>query len=444
MAINYTNLFTVLGKYIKTVDDHHALLSTIETLKGEIGTELENASLIRLFDSIPSTFDGFKSDVSGWISSIISQATVVLTDRDFVVEELPIINSDIESVLKGLIEDMVSQDEDVLESTVTIGSVTDNISDATSGDLLVDSTLDGITSPYPNAPAVKEYLGLTSQLAVDSDTVYCECISDASGDGNETWKLFSKGSATSPYQIQEESAGEGPTLNTANSSAGLITVSNGNMETFTVADTPNNWTMTGTVTTDYSENNASSYIFRNTSSLAISTSGTSLKQQLNNVTKSKMYLTSLQVARPDTDVGTMDVVISIENSDGSTVYKTNTTTVSVPSSSSDLFIPVKLYWWVDDSVDTNDVYLKITVNNFVSSPTLDLYIDEVLTTCPVYYNGVNFTVLRGKTKYIVGDRFSVNISNDNAGTIQTFFRRAYDVQLRTISSGPSINDSLAT
>ena len=443
MALNNTTFFTVVGKYIKTVNVFDGLLTTIQTGSDDIEGVLETNNLTRLFAEIPGLFTGYQNNVVGWIEATNGLVSEVITDRDFVREQIPVQGDSLNSILLALIEYMNDEADHVTASVVTIGSVTDNVTSTTIGDLIVNKMLDGVSAPMSDGLPSREYRGLDSQLSVPDDTIYAQCT-QKNDDGQEVWQLFSSAPSTGAFQVQDEAAGAGPILRTANSDAGGLGVSNGSLETYTTTDVPDGWTMTGTVTTDYLENNTASRVFRGSSSLQINTTATALKQQIFNATYNKLYMLSVQVARDDTDPGgsTMDVVLSVENSDGSVVYFTSTTEIAKPAGSSDIFVPAYLHWYLDDQYDNQDVYIKILVNNFVSSPT-SLWLDEVLINAPVYYNGVNFSILRGVTEFSLGDRFAVDVDNDEAGVIQNYFRKAYRIQLPTDGT-PSIADNLAT
>jgi len=443
MALNTTTFFTVLGKYIKNVNVFNGLLSTIQTGSDDIETILESNNLTRLFGPIPNLFNGFKANVVLWIERMNGLVSEIITDRDFVREQIPVQGEDLNSILLALIEYINDESDSVTASVISVGSVSDNVTSTTIGDLVIDTTLDGVTSPLFGGIATKEYRGLTSQMAVPSDTIYALCVAKAS-DGQETWNLFSTAAKTAGYQIQDEAAGPGPSIQTANSDPSSLGVGNSDFETFTTTNVPDSWTMTGTVTTDYLENNAAKYVFRGSSSLRINTSGTALKQQVFSTVPNKLYMTSLQVGRNDADPASsaLDIVLSVENSDGSTVYFTKTTTINLPASSSDVFVPAYLHWYLDDQYDPNDVYVKVLINNFALTPTV-AYLDEVVVSAPSYHNGVNFSILRGVDEFSVGDRFAVTITNNEAGVIQSYFRKGFGVQLPT-SGSPTIADSLAT
>ncbi len=447
MALNVTTFFTVIGKYVKTVNVFDGLLSTVATGQTDIENILESNSLTRLFANIPGMFTGFQNNIVNWISSTNGLVTGVINDRDFVREGIPVQGDDLNSILLALIKYMNEQGtpDTVDQSTITIGAVADNITlTAAIGELLINAQLDGITPPIAGGIATKEYKGLTSELAVTTETIYCECISKPA-DGSETWKLYSTAAKTGGYEIQGESPGDGPSFSTANTSSGGISVANGDFETFTTTNVPDGWTIVqGSATTDFSKNNATDFIFRGSSSLKIEdTNDVELKQQIHNVVHDKLYMASVQVGRLDTDPGTMEVTISVTNSDGTVVYGTNTDVIASPSDG-DEFVPVYVHWYLDSQYDNQDVYIRILIDTFVSIP-VNCYLDEVLISVPVYHNGVNFSILRGALiEFEVGDRFSSLITNDDAGTFQTYFRKVYGVQLPSASgAGETVADSLA-
>jgi hypothetical protein len=447
MALVVGDFFTVLGKYVKTTNVFDGLLATIDTGQTDIENILESNNLTRLFGNIPALFTGYKSNVVLWMERTNALASEFITDRDYVREQIPVQGDDLNSILLALIKYMNDQGtpDTVLKSVVTVATVdVTGISSSTAGDLIVDKTLDGVTPPVTGGLASREYKGLESQMSVPSDTIYAECKTKVE-DGQESWDLYSTAAATPGYQIQDEASGPGPTIKTANAQVGAISIANGDLEVFSTTDVPDGWTMIGTVGSGYSENNAATFVFRGSSSLQVDDSGTEMKQQIVGLAHEKMYMFSCQVARDSTDVGTMDVTLTVEDSAGSTEYFTNSGVAVVVPSLGDEFIVVNLFFYIDGSVDLNDVYINIAVDNFLTSPTLPLYIDEVLVTAPVYYNGVNFSILRGASEFQVGDRFSVAITNNQAGVFQNYFRKAYGIQLPTDTSpSETVDDTLAT
>lgn len=76
--------------------------------------------------------------------------------------------------------------------------------------------------------------------------------------------------------------------------------------------------------------------------------------------------------------------------------------------------------------------------------TKNLYLDSLAFGPAVWHGGIGAAVLAGSTQFIRGDKFTSAITNDEAGTFQTFFRRQFGVQLPSNASGSeTIADSLA-
>src|SRR5688572_20515207 len=80
MAVDYTKVFTVIGKYVDKVNDYYAYISTFTTDKAAIDTTLSAQSVVYLEDGLTDLYDGLKSDVSSWTDLLIDRVSDVLTD----------------------------------------------------------------------------------------------------------------------------------------------------------------------------------------------------------------------------------------------------------------------------------------------------------------------------------------------------------------------------
>jgi len=196
MALVTTNLFTVLGKYVKTINVIDAYITAAEASKDEIFVEIELENLEDAFVGVPGQFESYKSGFAGWIQTLITNTTGVLTDEEYVLDELAISSFDVVSVLNAIYDHMDDADEYITPSVVTLGGADADIAstDIFNGTelppaLFVGRTLDGVNSPGNGVTAHIRYDGLESQLA-RSDTVYAK-LTNNDTIGAESAQLFS-------------------------------------------------------------------------------------------------------------------------------------------------------------------------------------------------------------------------------------------------------------
>ena len=70
MAINYTNLFTILGKYVKALNTHQGFFTTIQTGIDDIEGILESNSLNRLAGNMHTVMERANRDVEQWATGL--------------------------------------------------------------------------------------------------------------------------------------------------------------------------------------------------------------------------------------------------------------------------------------------------------------------------------------------------------------------------------------
>lgn len=446
MAVPYTNLFTVLGKYIKHINSYTTIISDIATDLNDIEAILNTAGLIHLAEDLAPTFYGFEDDVTGWIGTIKGRMEQIITERDFMLDTLPVAEgADVVEVLRELRRAMVTDDEDVLESTVSVGALTTSAENTTVGTAVGEATLDGVSSPDPTgaAPVVRRYASnsspLTSQMARTTDVITLTCLADSEGgaaEGAEVFKI-NGGPLTSFYSRQEEQSGEGGSVQVA-TLQGVSVVPNGSFDAWDSTN-PDSWTInTGAATTEFAKDTSDA--FRGGNSLQVLTGGggalnitTSVPSTL--VIRGKLYLLGCWLKRAaggTTPVGTLEL-----NDGASNLGSLDVGAMTFDGTWGFGYAPIVIPNQITSSTLT--VELDITTIG-----TANFNIEDIGLFEPKYFDGIAWAVLSGPEKFLVGDRLQRTITNDNAGVIQTAFRRLWGLQLRTINTGPSQADSLAT
>ena len=465
MALDTTDLFTIVGKYIKAVNTWNGYLAALETAKGEIFTVLEAEDLEDLYVDLPSQFAGFQSAVSSWINSTIGEVEDLLTDEEYVLENLPISNTDVVSVLNAIYDQMVAESDTIKSSVVSLGGSDTDYSafQFNNGDALVTGsrprvfvtrTLDGVNNPSSLVTAHTRYNNVEGQVS-KSCTVFAKCIS--SSIGGETVQLFASSPFEASYTADAESPGVGPIL--ANAEGNSISMNNPDFTDWSVDD-PTGWTLAGGVSgTDWEDFSSSG-----DGPLRINTAGVTVKQQITGLTRRTMYFIGA-ITEPVGSAGgqTATIKLRVENSTGGTVHKdfgSFTTTfqgTNYDNDEGDLYYYQYGFYSPNDTVNLNDIYFCFE-HDAESNANIYTKLKKIIVAPVTYYNGLGFTFWNPlvaedisvdplttsvHTPILVNEYGSIAISNSNAGVIQTFFRKAFNIQLPTADS-PTIADSLAT
>jgi hypothetical protein len=275
-----------------------------------------------------------------------------------------------------------------------------------------------------------------------AETLTVTCIQDSQPGqgataGQETFAVLGDASVDPMNFAWPKGSGGHEQLTAASAGIDATTVNaltNGDFETFTVANTPDSWTVaTGTIGTTVKKNTSNAYI--GLSALEVVGNGSQLTrftQQLRSSTspgilepQSKWCLAVytkvsaapatgvLQVALKTAAGGTVvGSVITVNLTTETTTYALHTATLELP-----LTLPANIYAVIE---------LMVALENGKS-----VYIDEVVLTQMVQHaNGPFISVIPGSTNFVRGDVFNVAITNDNGGKFQTYFNRMFGMAQR--------------
>lgn len=453
MALDSTGLFTVIGKYVKAINTWNGYISTMETLKDEIFDKLEDEGLQDLYVDLPSQFLGFKEAVGSWISSLIGEVEDILLDEDYVTDELPIFQRDVTTVLNAIYDYMVDNSLTIESSVVSLGgSDTDKASFAINsstgsgysstnhGKVFMTRKLDGLSDPSDLVTAHQRYANAEGQLSM-SATHLARVISNS--EQAEVVQLFSEVDAQAPYGPTAEKPGNGPSI--TNAVASQLIPANADFLLWS-GDSPNNWTMAGgTVTTDYAKYSGSSDIDE---ALRIKTAGVSAKQLLTGLTRYQMYFYGFVAFGGFADgTDNCTLVATVEDVAGS-AYHTSANLVLADSYTpglndidTDKWGFVYGFFCPGEDDDLNDFYIKIRMSAQTDTD-MHAYIYRAVVAPVTYYNGIAHAYWSPVNNPDTNDYGSIAVANNNNGVFQTFFRRAFNIQLPTADSS-TIDDALA-
>lgn len=447
MALLYddanTGIFTRIGKLIKYINAHQTMPAT--TLPAELKAVVdlfEAADMTQQVAGIYGDFAGWQFDQITIRQRLAAYADNVLLDHNSVLEELGLTSARLDANFWDTLRRKMTADSETIDgSTISIGSITAGAANVGNGTIILSSLLDAYNPPVAYGPALVTNLSGTSELAVTSETMIFECVSDVangapSGSESFTWH----GAARGPqFDWDTEGSGDGPTITTA---AGNV-VTDGEFENWTNTNTPSNWTLStgasaGTTVLRYATP------YRGTYAMELKGTGAAtiaITQDLTNkLDPGRAYCFSyrLKASSAPPAAGAVTANIAIVTPAGTTTVSLNVAngalTTSYALKSTVFAMPLER---------ASSITLTLSATSTLT-PGQSLYFDQVAVQPMIYHGGVAACVIPGSRDFIRGDKFTSAITNDDAGTFQKFFRRKYGVQLPSDPLGSeTIADSLA-
>lgn len=447
MAVNYATLFANLGEFVQRINQFTSLYTSLDTYLDEIEADLGSAGRYDVLSGLPEEFDGFKSVVQGWCYTMVSKTTQLLTHRDDVLEQLNLgNNTSIQTVLYNIIRDMNDNSQTIDASTVTIGSVTSDKVNSDAGTVVTGKVLDGYSNPGDNLAANPEYLGVNSELSLTSDRVTLECLTDSSQgstEGLELWSIVGKPS-TQAFHWNDRGSGTGGSLSTLNSYSLL---DNLDFDDFTTTNTPDSWDIDfGAAGSNFFEDALNPY--HGDSALKIRGDGLTGTLQISQ-SISASALNPLQrycvAAYVKGEASTLAGTLTIQfEGTGYTAGSGEKIEMNAAALAAQTSFGLE-YFFVNMPKDIpTDFELVIKVTGTLTSAK-SVYIDRMCFGPVTWHNGIHFAIVAGAEPFLKGDRFTFDVTNDDAGVFQKFFRDAYGVQIPSDTGGTeTIADSLAT
>lgn len=462
MALDVGDLMTVIGKPVKQINEMVTYFTELETAKDATYAVMDTAGLQDLYGPVPNIYLGYYGNVASWIQEMIQVVQSILTDEEYVLDELPIFASDVTTVLDALFDYMVENSETLKASIVTFSSV-DTDQDlygfqtgvgtlptgARTPAVMVSRILDGVNPPSGLVSANTHYNNLESQLAM-SCVVYAKCVGTAPG--QETLQLFSHSPAQASYTYDAEAPGPGGQI--INAEANNLIALNYDFTSWS-GNNPTGWPLTGGAAgTDWADASGTGV-----GPLQINTAGTYTKQQITGLERNKAYCFAA-VVKYSGSSGTATVKMRIENVDGVTVHKAfpDVSCSDVTAALQQWKMPFGFYS-PDNDVNLDDIYVAIE-HDAESNAGTNLSIYKVVAVPVVYFNGIGFAFWNPYVDYqsvfnqavgttheeIALNGYSqIDVDNGNEGVFQTFFRKAFNVQLPTDGAGAeTVADTLAT
>lgn len=429
MSINYTTLFTRLGKCVKWLNLFLGYQGTniLGTAPNGVADDVLSQYEARrdLVPSFESTSTGWANSIAGWNGVLKSLADTTLSDLQSALEAP---GSSITTILPLLYAQMVVDSQTIQKNTGISASVSAGTNTGT-GVLLA---------------SVVNVNGINDER-IFNETVKVKCISDQwSGSataGSESFSVTGEPKLSSPNVHGAMANGNGPNLSVAYA---RNMVTNGNFETFTVANTPDNWTIdAGVAGTTIFQDTTGADVHTGLSALKLAGNGTAttitLHQPINTlITSSKIYCASIWLRKSGTVTSGSTLTVHVTG----TSFGPFTLFNADPSTLTTSYVNYNIFF-ATGSTFSADAKFEITWTSAnTAGASAFILIDDALLIAPQAFGNVQYVLLRGSSDFAIGDSFTVTTANGNGGVFQTAFARWYNFQLPS-SASPSIADSLA-
>lgn len=443
MAINYSNLFTLLGKNIKAANTLTGLYATLDTPRDAILSVYSAQSLFPMLSDVSTTWESFKSQINNWVFQVNQKNVITLTDRDYIQEQLLLPENSLTGILVAIYKDMIAQSKTINRSTVTLGSVSATTTNANAGTIVLDKVLDGISAPGSGMAPCASYNGVNSELSWN-DSVTLLCIRDSENSsltvGQEVFQWLGSIPKPNAFHWQDPGAGNGPTLTPLNDQSYL---SNLDFESFT-SNAPGSWTInTGSAGTHIFDDSSTPYIgshaLKFTGNASLAAINISQTISVSDLTPLKKYFLGCYVkGTAGTSAGTF--TIQFEGT-GYTASSTERIQMAFGDLAAQTSYGLEYFHFIMPAVIPDDLKLVIKWTGTPSAHSV--YVDGMVFGPVTWWNGYSTAFIAGSGKFLAGDTLSYTVSNNDAGVFQTHFRKQFGMQLNS-SGAPNINDSLAT
>jgi hypothetical protein len=417
MAINYTTTFTRLGTFIHEIN-HAVNRQSNQYLGSGVGADniLDEFNDRREWvTGVLPTFTSASNSLKSLASSLSGQLTTYLGYE--LQNELNSPGSAASSIIPLLIERMKDESQTVLTNTCTVSaSAATNVGNGT----LHVSALMGD--------------GTTSQGLIP-ESVRVTCTQTVISNGSEQFEVVGRLKTRPEDGVSDPGSGTGPSLRSVAASS---LIDNGALDTYTITNTPDGWTVdAGTVGTNIFETAAQLHAF--SKSLDLRSSGISAIRISQPVTlsASRVYNLSVWLKRSGgawTAGSTFTVKV------GGTGWSVNVFSADPSTISSSQFNLSQVFFATPSTIPS-DVKVTVEWTSATANSGKSVYVSGCFVASPTVHANVNYIVTRGSTAFVAGDTFTCTTTNSRNGKFQDYFTRFLGYQLPS-SATPTISDTL--
>lgn len=427
MSINYTTLFTRIGKCVKWINNATTYQGT--NILGAAPTGLlydimnQFDSRLDLVPAFPQTATGWANAVAGWGQAEKAIIDAVLGDLQATLNAT---NKQPTTILPLLYTQMVADSQTIQANTTVSATASAGGSNVGNGLLLL---------------SVKNFRGGNDERIIP-ETVIVKCSRDQWGGGTagaEQFSVTGQPKLASAFVSGTPGNGNGPTLSVADS---VNNLANGNFATF-AGNVPSSWTLdAGTAGTNVAQETVN--VHSGTSALKLIGDGTTTTITLHQAINTKLssdtiYLGSVWLRKAGTVTSGSTFKVQITGTGFGPFVLFN----ADPSTLTTSYVNYPLFWDTGATFPA-DAKVQITwtaANTAGASAIID--VADCVFVAPTAFGNVQYAIVRGSADFAVSDVFTVTSVNVQNGVFQTAFGRLYNFQLPSAASSPTIADSLA-
>lgn len=425
MTVSLTTLYNRLGGHFGIAKTQLDARSGIVTRATNLDAQYTSASRF-MYTPVLNQFLAIYNSTDATIANAVSGAKKTLAEM---------VNADNANIPKQTIPAMAelarqmrAAGTTLLQNTITVGAV--NRTGTGNGTVIVH--------------------GIPSQMS-RTDLLQFECISDTTTGATAGRELF-RVTGSNAYNSLTDSqwpggTGLNVTVNSTDYTASPNILANGSFETWT-SGVPDSWTIGGGSTSDISQYTASP--FRQSSALLIQNNSTPIIL-LQDTTGTTTLGPGKRIvfgfwARKVAGTATMPVELELQTSGGS-AYATATASAAALNSAGatwTLYTASYQHAWTAPQ-ESMVVYLNRDADSGVT-----VAVDCAFIFVPSQYgtNGQFFQIVDGSTNWRIGDRMTVQITNDYASSVLSYTERffgpfASGIELPTTAAGtpPTVTNS---
>lgn len=385
---------------------------------------------------VQEALDGIPRSLLSAVSSAESLAAACQTAAQTILIEMvdaddPLPQRTVAEALRVLIEQMVDASESVAANTVS-ASVTPGSGNVSDGVMLA-SVLD------PRGRTLENVLAEDVLCTRDATAQQFVCAGEAAASSklSADWPLGS-------------GASQSVTVTDANAEVGLVL--NGSFNTFTTANTPDDWSIVvGAAGSDILEE--ATTVLKGAKALEIDGDGATLTQIRQDIAARVLSRTPYAFNLfAKVDVVPAAGVLTVDLFDGSSVIQddegTNCSFTVDLTGLTTSWSGHGAIWRIADPLPTN-VYLRVRLSTALSSGS-SLFIDQLagIAATRLYAGGPYVAAFAGGTNFAKDDTFSIAVANNRSSVYQEavdvfFDSRESDRRLPTDGS-PTVTNSLPT